>query len=99
MKNLPYWLYESLPYFYAAMGVLAIASLEAIIGKISGMLLISAGAVIWQLRFTYRRRRRRPVPRDLSWGHNQRMNPPKNLENVKRPVPKHEPPKPDPDGL
>lgn len=81
-KNIPDWLYEPLPYLYALAGIASIIMLDAFVGKLSGVLLISAGVVIWHLRFTYRRRRRRPQQRDLSWGANQRLHPPKNLENV-----------------
>lgn len=97
IKNMPGWLYEPLPFIYAAMGVVALLTLEAGVGKISGVLLISAGIVIWKLRFTYRRRRRRPLPKNLSWGHNQRQNPPKNLDAVKLPEKSPPPQTPDPD--
>ena len=76
-KNVPDWLYEPLPYLYALAGIFSIITLDAVIGKISGVLLISAGVVIWHLRYTYRRRHRRPKKRDLSWGTNQRENPPR----------------------
>jgi len=99
MRKIPDWLYEPLPYAYAIMGIVATVSLEVLIGKISGLLLISAGIVIWHLRFSYRRRRRRPVARDLSWGHNQRINPPKNLDSVQLPKPPAAEPPKDPDGL
>jgi len=75
-KSLPYWLYEALPYVYVGVGSVVIYALDAFIGKLSGVLLISAGVVIGHLRFVYRRHRRRPVKRDLSWGANQRENPP-----------------------
>lgn len=81
-KNIPDWLYEPLPYIYALAGIASIIMLDAFVGKLSGVLLISAGVVIWHLRFTYRRHRRRPQQRDLSWGANQRLHPPKDLENV-----------------
>lgn len=84
LKNLPDWLYEPLPYIYVLMGLIATIVLEAFIGKISGVLLISAGFVIWNLRFTYRRRHRRPQARDLSWGTNQRLHPPKGLDEVQK---------------
>ena len=96
IKNMPRWLYEPLPYVYAAMGVVSIVTLDAIVGKISGVMLISAGVVIWHLRFSFRRRRVRPLPKDLSWGHHQRMNPPKNLDSVRLPDRNPPPPPPDP---
>ncbi|HNQ05459.1 MAG TPA: hypothetical protein PKH69_12725 [Thiobacillaceae bacterium] len=82
-KNMPGWLYEPLPYLYAVMGLVALGKLDAWVGKLSGVMLISAGIVVGHLRFIYRRRHRRPKPRDLSWGGNQRLHPPKNLENVR----------------
>ncbi|MEW5769507.1 MAG: hypothetical protein AB1831_04000 [Pseudomonadota bacterium] len=97
LKNMPDWLYEPLPYLYTLMGFIAISMLDVWVGKLSGVMLISAGVVIWHLRFTYRRRRRRPVKRDLSWGYNQRMHPPKNLDKAEtqatrqsKPAPKEE---------
>jgi hypothetical protein len=36
----------------------------------------------------YRRLRRRPRKRDLSWGANQRLHPPKDLESIKLAKPK-----------
>ena len=97
LKNLPEWLYEPLPYLYVLMGLIATYVLDAAIGKMSGVLLISAGVVIWQLRFSYRRRHHRPEPRDLSWGHNQRKHPPKNLDTVILPNKNPVPQEPDPD--
>lgn len=96
-KNMPGWLYEPLPFLYALMGIIAIVQLEALVGKLSGVMLISAAVVVWNLRFTYRRRHRRPQKRDLSWGKNQRMHPPKDLENVKLQKPEPEPKKPEDD--
>lgn len=86
LKNIPDWLYEPLPYLYVLMGLIATIVLEATVGKISGLMLISAGFVIWNLRFTYRRRRRRPMKRDLSWGVNQRLHPPKESKSGASPA-------------
>ena len=80
LKKIPQGLYEALPYLYAVTGVAATVVLDAWVGKLSGLMLISAAVVVGHLRFVYRRRRRRPQPRDLSWGHNQRQNPPKDYE-------------------
>ena len=97
-KNTPAWLYEPLPYLYVAMGLVSIVMLEAVVGKLSGVMLISAGVAIWHLRFSYRRRRSRPVPLDLSWGHHQRMHPPKGkIDTLAIPKPKRERPVEDPD--
>jgi hypothetical protein len=95
LKNIPDWLYEPLPYLYVLMGLIATIVLEHSVGKLSGVMLISAGFVVWNLRFTYRRQRRRPRKRDLSWGANQRLHPPKDLEHVKRHSAKPAPPKPE----
>jgi hypothetical protein len=92
-KNIPDWLYEPLPYIYALAGIASIIMLDVTFGKISGVLLISAGVVIWNLRYTYRKRHRRPQKRDLSWGTNQRLHPPKDLDNVKLQSTKPEPKK------
>lgn len=87
LKNIPDWLYEPLPYLYTLAGIATVVMLDVLIGKLSGILLISAGIVIWHLRFVYRRHHRRPRKRDLSWGVNQRMHPPKDLDTVKRQKP------------
>jgi len=84
LKNIPDWIYEPLPYLYAMTGLVATFVLDAVVGKISGALLISAGIVVWNLRFTYRRMHQRPRKRDLSWGANQRMHPPEGLDDAKR---------------
>ncbi len=93
LKNIPIWIYEPLPYIYALMGVVATLTLEALVGKVSGLMLISAGGVVWYQRMMYRRLRRRPLKRDLSWGANQRLHPPKDLDNVKlaKPEPEKKP--------
>lgn len=93
LKNIPIWIYEPLPYLYTLMGVIATFVLDELVGKLSGLLLVSAGLVVWNLRFTYRRHHRRPRKRDLSWGANQRMHPPKDLENIKPQKPASEPKK------
>ncbi len=54
MATLPSWLYEPLPYVYAGVGVVATLSMESIIGTLSGILLMSAGFLVWYLRFDYR---------------------------------------------
>ena len=55
MVKLPTWLYESLPYIYAAAGVVALWRLDDVIGEISGLLLISAGLVVANMRHEYRK--------------------------------------------
>ena len=52
----PDWLYEILPYVYLIGGVLTILTLKNFMGTFSGLLLVSAGAAVWSLRRSYRRR-------------------------------------------
>lgn len=56
----PEWLYEALPYLYVASGVVTAALLSNVVGTISGLLLISAGVIIWKLRRDYRAKNRLP---------------------------------------
>jgi hypothetical protein len=55
MVKLPTWLYESLPYIYAGAGAVALWRLDDVIGEISGLLLISAGLVVANMRHEYRK--------------------------------------------
>jgi hypothetical protein len=68
-----YWVYESLPYVYAAMGLVTIAVLgDSTLGLVSGLMLITAGGLIWRLRYLYRKQhKRRPVRRNLGWMANR----------------------------
>jgi hemerythrin-like metal-binding protein len=50
----PEWLYNALPFFYLGSGVLTIAMLGNAMAVLSGLTLISAGAVVWSLRYRYR---------------------------------------------
>jgi hemerythrin-like metal-binding protein len=50
----PDWLYNALPYFYTGSGVLTIAVLGNTMAVLSGLTLMSAGAVVWTLRYRYR---------------------------------------------
>ncbi len=52
----PDWLYESLPYLYAAAGFIVALTLPGGAAKFSGLLLISAGGSVWKVRRDYRRR-------------------------------------------
>lgn len=52
---LPEWLYEPLPYVYATSGLASAIFLESALGKLSGVLLISAALVISYQRYAYRR--------------------------------------------
>lgn len=54
--TMPDWLYEGLPYFYIAVGVVSALGLRNLIGISSGLILISAGVVIWNMRRNFRSR-------------------------------------------
>jgi hypothetical protein len=54
MATLPNWLYEPLPYVYTTVGAIATLSLDTLVGMLSGILLMSAGIVVWYLRFEHR---------------------------------------------
>lgn len=54
----PEWLYEALPYIYIASGIVTASLLGNAGGTISGLLLISAGLIIWKLRRDYRAKNR-----------------------------------------
>jgi hypothetical protein len=54
MSTLPNWLYEPLPYVYTTAGVVAMINLDTLIGTLSGILLMSAGILVWYLRFDHR---------------------------------------------
>lgn len=56
----PEWLYEALPYLYLASGIVTAGLLRNVVGTISGLLLMLAGAIIWKLRRDYRARNRIP---------------------------------------
>jgi len=56
--NLPGWLYEALPYAYAASGALALMAFENMPGKLAGGTLVAAGVITWHMRQRHRRARR-----------------------------------------
>ena len=49
--------YELLPYIYVLVGALATFGIEAVFGKICGVLMITAGVVIYKARSDYRNRK------------------------------------------
>lgn len=53
--NRPWWLYESAPYLYIAIGVMVHAQLSGLLANLSGALLILAGANVLYMRWSYRR--------------------------------------------
>jgi len=52
----PEWLYEALPFIYIGSGLACISVVRNSGGLISGLLLISAGSIVWKLRRDHRRR-------------------------------------------
>ena len=56
--KLPGWLYEALPYAYAASGALALVVFENMLGDLAGGTLIAAGVITWNMRHRHRRARR-----------------------------------------
>lgn len=61
----PDWLYRILPYLYVGAGLLTMLNLQNGIGLFSGLLLVSAGIIVWTLRMKHRSNRgyrRMPAP-------------------------------------
>jgi hypothetical protein len=54
---IPKPIYELLPYLYVLGGLIAIISMDSILGKFCGVILIVAGVVIHQMRARFRSRR------------------------------------------
>lgn len=54
-KQLPDWLYNLLPFFYVGVGLLTMIVLQNIMAIFSGLTLLSAGGMVWMLRYRYRR--------------------------------------------
>lgn len=52
---IPRPLYELLPYLYFAIGIAAATNLHPLFGRVSGLLLVAAGLIIWRLRRAYRK--------------------------------------------
>ena len=50
----PDWLYNSLPYIYFGVGFLTMMLLRDLLGLVCGLVLMSAGAAVWTLRYRYR---------------------------------------------
>jgi len=50
----PHWLYETLPYLYVGSGVASLATLDHLLSAFSGLMLVSAGIVVWKLRYNHR---------------------------------------------
>lgn len=58
--NLPKWLYESLPYVYVAGAFATVGLTRNAIGLVSGVLLLSAGALVLSMRHSYRVQHQQP---------------------------------------
>lgn len=54
VMDLPKPVYEALPYVYVGFGLLALAMIESGVRFIPGALLIVAGLIVLNLRFSYR---------------------------------------------
>jgi hemerythrin-like metal-binding protein len=59
--TLPDWLYEPLPLIYTASRVLVILGMDSNWGLFSGLMLLSAGVLIWRTRRIYRNAHRRKL--------------------------------------
>jgi hypothetical protein len=70
MAILPNWIYEPLPYLYGGFGIVSTFSLDSMIGKFSGVLLITAGIVVGYQRYEYRRFQKQRQER-MDWLHEQ----------------------------
>jgi hypothetical protein len=54
--KIPFAIYEVLPYFYIILGVASWLGIDEILGRLSGVLLFSTGAIILKRRIQYRKR-------------------------------------------
>ena len=61
---LPQPLYEGLPYLYIISGLSSIIGLDTPGGKLCGLLLMTAGIVVHQIRARYRHPVKPPPPRN-----------------------------------
>ncbi len=50
MFYLPNWVYKPLPYVYLFLGAVALSGADLLTGRLSGVLLILAGALILKMR-------------------------------------------------
>jgi hemerythrin-like metal-binding protein len=56
----PKWLYETMPYVYIVAGFATAGMLQNAVATVSGMLLLSAGALVLTMRHTYRANHQAP---------------------------------------
>lgn len=59
-------LYESLPYIYSFSGITAMTNSAELIGRMSGLLLVSAALLIFHMRLEFRRESMKELQNDLS---------------------------------
>lgn len=60
------YLYEALPYIYTAGGILTLLLSGEMIGRSSGVLLISAALLVFHMRIDYRTRRAQEAESNLN---------------------------------
>ncbi len=53
--HIPSRIYNALPYFYLCSGLVSVFALGDVMAILSGLILMSAGGVVWTLRHRYRR--------------------------------------------
>lgn len=85
---IPQPIYESLPYVYTLGGLVAVVGVESALGKLCGLLLITAGIVIYQTRRRYRHRKLRPgdVESGKADGNSKRLTDTKRPDIAGEPV-------------
>lgn len=54
--KIPFAMYEGLPCLYVICGFVSLLGIDGILGRLCGLLLASAGAIILKMRIQYRRR-------------------------------------------
>ena len=64
-KRQPKWIYETLPYVYIVGGIATAGLLQNAIATLSGLLLLSAGALVLTMRHNYRTSRSEPAAAPL----------------------------------
>jgi hemerythrin-like metal-binding protein len=73
--RLPDWIYRPLPYLYLGFGTLALILANNILAVWSGIALLTAGVLVWVMRFQYRRHRERTwyyaTPKEAAGGPSQ----------------------------
>jgi hemerythrin-like metal-binding protein len=68
-RKQPKWLYETLPYVYIVGGIATAGILQHVIATMSGLLLLSAGALVLTMRHNYRASREEAAAAPLREPH------------------------------